>query len=140
MIKFGTGGWREGKTLVDRELQSRGTDGTLSLDNRDYSFDVERGSDSRLLPNPSLGQRRDDRAGQRAFRDDGVQDANTQFNATIDQEVPEDDSPRHFYQDIGERVKNTFDMADSPDWIKSIVSFLLGCWIHELDCDFDKHV
>ncbi|KXT04646.1 hypothetical protein AC578_2100 [Pseudocercospora eumusae] len=119
---FGTGGWREGKALVDRELQSRGTDGTLGLDNRDSSLDLERGSDSRLLPNRSPAPPREDRGRQPAFRDDGAREANRQFNAITNQEEPEDDSPRHFYQDIGERMKNTFDTADAPDWMKNIGS------------------
>lgn len=123
---FGTGGWREGKALVDGELQSRGTDGTLGLDDRDSLLDLERS----LPISRTLGAQREERGRQPAFRDDGVREANRQFNSITNQEETEDESPRHFYQDIGERVKNTFDTPEAPEWMKNIGSaFKTPKWV-----------
>jgi len=33
-----------------------------------------------------------------------------------------DDSPRYFFQDLGERVRNTFDTTDSPQWLRDLGS------------------
>lgn len=132
---FGTGGWREGKALIDRELQSRGADGTLGLPSRGASLDLERGGGSNNGPlesssrntapsNRSLGAQRDDRGRQPVYRDESVERANRQFRAVTGQRQleEEDDGPRHFYQDFTERVKNTFDTADTPEWMQNLGS------------------
>lgn len=104
---FGTGGWREGRALIERESQARGGEGTLGLASRGASLDIERGT-SRTAGN-SNPTRRTPRDESSVYRDDNVREANRQFNAITNHEEEQDDSARHFYHDFGERVKNTID-------------------------------
>ena len=115
---FGTGGWREGRSLIERELQSRSEGGgTVGLAARGESLDLERraGGSSGISTPP-----------RRAQRDQPIpshaQEANRQFNSITNQDEEQDDSSRHFYQDIGERVRNTFDTIDRPEWTKNLGS------------------
>lgn len=117
---FGTGGWREGRALIDRELQSSGAGGgNVGLSERGASLDLERGTST--PPVQRSNAREAARPGP--FRDEGIRDANRQFNSITNQAPPdEDDGPRHFYQDLGERLRNTFDTADQPEWMRNIGS------------------
>jgi len=113
---FGTGGWREGRALIDRELQSRGDDGTLGLSARGASLDLENGARTATAaapPRPRASTRE-------PFRDEGTREANRQFNSITNQEEEIDESPRHFYQDLGERIRNTFDTTERPEWVSKI--------------------
>ncbi|SMR44321.1 unnamed protein product [Zymoseptoria tritici ST99CH_3D1] len=107
---FGTGGWREGRALIERELQARGAEGTVGLAARGSSLDVERNAG---ISTPDRRPQRD----QGVFRDERVREANRAFNAITNHEEEEDNSARHFYHDFGERVKNTFEGAE---WAKNI--------------------
>lgn len=107
---FGTGGWREGRALIEREVQARGNEGTLGLASRGASLDLERGvSRNSATSNPSRRTPRDESS---IYRDEHVREANRQFNSITNHEEGEDDSARHFYQDFGERVKNTIDSSE----------------------------
>jgi len=124
---FGTGGWREGRALIEREVQARGGgEGTLGLASRGASLDIERGT-SRNAGSSSTSRRmpRDESS---VYRDEHVREANRQFNSITNHEE-EDDSARHFYQDFGERVKNTIDSSEvlrnigsaftTPKWMQN---------------------
>lgn len=116
---FGTGGWREGRTLIERELQSRSEGArTVGLTPQGESLDLERGNGSgSSTPTP-----RPPRDAQGApLIPNHVQEANRQFNSITNQEEEVlDDGPRHFYQDFTERVRNTVDTIDRPDWMRNI--------------------
>lgn len=116
---FGTGGWREGRALIEREIQSRSQGGaTVGLAARGDSLDIERRAGttaSTSTPPQRAGAQREAPVPSR------VQEANRQFNA-ITNEEEEDDSARHFYQDFGERVRNTFDAVDRPEWMRNLSS------------------
>ncbi|KAF2160464.1 hypothetical protein M409DRAFT_70430 [Zasmidium cellare ATCC 36951] len=117
---FGTGGWREGRSLIEREIQSGSAEGTLGLASRGASLDLERDAAATTNPAPRRTERNEPR---QPFRDENIREANRQFNSITNQEeVQEDDSPRHFYQDFTERVRNTFDTAEQPEWMKNIGS------------------
>lgn len=113
---FGTGGWREGRVLIENELQSRDTEGSIvGLGSRGASLDFERNS------RPTAPLRRDFDDGDRsAVQAGNIREANRHFNAITNQEEPEDDSPRHFYQDFTERVRNTFDTIERPQWVQNL--------------------
>ncbi|KAF2767651.1 hypothetical protein EJ03DRAFT_315425 [Teratosphaeria nubilosa] len=99
---LGTGGWREGRALIDREVQSRSSaNGTTRRDQEG------------VLPTH-------------------IPESNRQFNAITNREAEEeeDDSPRHFYQDFAERVRNTFGTADRPEFIKNF-SFKTPKWLQQ---------
>jgi len=106
---FGTGGWREGRALIDQELLSRGEgSGNVGLASRGVAASST--SSSGVQRDPLLPTH--------------VQTANRHFNSiTNEPEEPEDDSARHFYQDFGERVKNTFENTfegiQTPRWMQS---------------------
>ena len=123
---FGTGGWREGRALIERELQSRGEDGaTVGLEARGASLDLEQqagagtgaGSGSGSGLGSSVPSRRTQRDSSVPTH---VQDANRQFNSITNQEEEPDDGARHFYQDFTERVRNTFDTIDRPEWMRNL--------------------
>ncbi|KAM3419377.1 hypothetical protein BST61_g5307 [Cercospora zeina] len=122
---FGTGGWREGKALLDRELQSRGTDSMLGLSARSASSDLERntmpsGEDTPFAPPARVAvASRDAFSDHPSPRTEGIREANRQFNTITNQEE-EDDSARHFYQDLGERIQNTFATAEPPEFVQKI--------------------
>ena len=116
---FGTGGWREGKALIDRELQSRGADSGLGLATRGASLDLERANASSAGRSRTLAE---DRGREPIFRDADAREANRQFNTITNQQEEEDDSARHFYQDFGERVQNTFASVETPEFMRNIGS------------------
>lgn len=102
------GGWRDGQTLIGRELQSDGSRVGLTPTYHDSSarssLDNRGRPESRasLLPVTNNARRADPR-----------QDiANEEL----------DDSGRYFFQDLGERVKNTFETADRPQWLRELGS------------------
>jgi hypothetical protein len=115
---FGTGGWREGRSLIERELQSRSEGGgTVGLAARGDSLDIERSAGSTTAGASTPPRRTPRELGAPSH----IQEANRQFNSITNQEEVDDDmSARHFYQDFGERVKNTFDSIDRPDWMKNL--------------------
>ncbi|KAK4977439.1 hypothetical protein LTR66_010710, partial [Elasticomyces elasticus] len=42
----------------------------------------------------------------------------------------EENSDRYFFQDLGQRVRNTFDTVERPDWVRSISqSFTTPKWM-----------
>ena len=106
---FGTGGWREGRALIEQELQSRGEGGThVGLASR--AADIE----SRPGTTPPSSRRQPQQPSAH------VQEANRQFNSITNEREEEDESARHFYQDFGERVRNTFDTIERPEWTRNI--------------------
>ncbi|KAK3674684.1 hypothetical protein LTR78_005406 [Recurvomyces mirabilis] len=130
---FGTGGWREGKALIDREIQSRGEASTVGLTNQDRSsLDFDRGrpvasaaatAATAGIYTPPIGSRSTRAQQQEPLLATHVQEANRQFNSiTNREEGPEDDEPRAFYQDFAERVKNTFESTDRPEWVRNVGS------------------
>ncbi|KAI5274519.1 hypothetical protein E4T47_02489 [Aureobasidium subglaciale] len=102
----GTGTWREGRILIERELQADGSQLHLAssslLSSAEpsprHSADLNR--PSRLTNNSRASAAR--RAAVRMPQED------------------EDTSERAFFQDIGQRVRNTFDTVEAPAWLKDI--------------------
>ncbi|KAK0882196.1 hypothetical protein LTR87_003944 [Friedmanniomyces endolithicus] len=129
---FGTGGWREGRALIERELLSRGGEASaVGLTSRNStSLDLDRragGAAGAGMSTPPIGAAARGRASQReALLPTHIQDANRQFNSITNREEPveEDDGPRRFYHDFAERVRNTIDAPDRPEWVRSIGSAL----------------
>jgi hypothetical protein len=115
---LGIGGWREGLALISQDLQSRDLIGSATqADRTSASFDLER------APRTSFGQ---SRAPQGAFRPQApsanTREANRNLSAVSNQQDDDDESPRHFYHDFTERVRNTIDTIEAPAWAKNIGS------------------
>ncbi|KAI7545323.1 hypothetical protein KC331_g6279, partial [Hortaea werneckii] len=138
----GTGGWREGRAIIEAELQRRGGAvatatggaGGSSLDRLAPGGSSSSADATRSRGNDVIGSRSSTptgRAGNGGSRDaqrgpllptSNVGEANRQFRSiTNNQEDEEDEGgPRHFYQDFAERVRNTFDTAERPEWIQNL--------------------
>ena len=106
---LGIGGWRDGQTLIGRELQNDGS--RVGLAPTTYhdssarsSLDNRRRPENRasLLPVSDNTRRADPRE----------HIANEQV----------DDSGRYFFHDLGERVRNTFETTDRPQWLRELGS------------------
>ncbi|KAF2157032.1 hypothetical protein K461DRAFT_218105 [Myriangium duriaei CBS 260.36] len=115
---FGTGGWREGQALIDRELRDR--DSSFGLSTRPErgfrdrpSLDgvadsANEGRDPLLMPLGGTSRTRD--TARRTERQ----------SAPPTQDDDNDDSARFFFQDLGERVRNTFETTDRPQWLSDL--------------------
>lgn len=118
---FGTGGWREGRALIDREIQARGEGSAVGLSPRGASLDLERGASGSGTSTPARGAQQGSYLSSHVNTDHRTREANRQFNSITNQEEDrEDDSARHFYQDFTERVKNTFETVDRPEWMQNL--------------------
>ncbi|PNS20120.1 hypothetical protein CAC42_5570 [Sphaceloma murrayae] len=107
---MGTGGWREGRALIEREIQDQSQ--TLGLaPPRDGSF----------RDRPSLDESRGNEGRAPLFMPLGGQaQSSTRSPVRRQAQEEEDDGPRYFFQDLGERVKNTFDTSERPQWLQEI--------------------
>jgi len=102
----GAGTWREGRILIERELQADGSQLNLAssslLSSNEpsprHSADLNR--PSRLSNNNRASAAR--RAAARMPEED------------------EDTSDRAFFQDVGQRMRNTFDTVETPAWLRDI--------------------
>lgn len=119
-VGFGTGGWREGRTLIDQEIRSGGSDG-LGLNTRDES--------SPLATNPRTNLLSDSPAGSRTSTPPIPTSA--PFAARTGAAPPparrardslptDEEGTGNFFQDFAHRVKNTVDLAERPQWMKNI--------------------
>ena len=136
---FGTGGWREGRALIERENQSGSEGTTLGMSPRGTSLDLERGSGSAGSSTPARRSQQAPLIPGHANADPRIGEANRQFNAiTNREEEPEADSARHFYQDFAERVKNTFETTDRPEWMQNLGNGItMPNWMKNDDRDSD---
>ena len=107
---FGTGGWREGRDLIARDLNGRGAS-TLGLtESPRPSADGPRPGravPTRWVP-PSERSSQNDRAPTRAA-------TNRPARPALDLEPEEE----NFFTLFGKRVKNTIDTFDKPKWMQS---------------------
>lgn len=112
---FGTGGWREGRALIARELQGDGAHLGLASANEGLLSGMStppihggRNGGARSAPKLSTASVRANTAARRAAA------------APPDDQDEGDEGDRYFFQDFSERIKNTFDAVERPDWLKDI--------------------
>ena len=119
---YGTGGWREGRTLIEREVSGAAGPGTgssshtLGLNARrglmddvdDHDSDVEAGR-SRPAARRTVGQ------GQR------YRDAPARRTGLLDPQPDEaGEEEGGFFQDLAHRVQNTIDTTERPAWLEGL--------------------
>jgi hypothetical protein len=105
---YGTGGWREGRDLIERELQGHSSLAQLGHGRTDRHI-VPNNPNNRIAPTISIPP------AQRA-RPDPV--TPTRPNADPHQGIaPEDEN---FFEAFGHRVRNTFDTVSPPRWLKEV--------------------
>jgi hypothetical protein len=112
---YGTGTWREGRDLIERELQGHSSLGRLPGN-----------SDRRSVPNnpnnrsaPSLSVPAAERArslGQPSRSTPASRPRADPRQRTLPKE-PEDEN---FFEAFGHRVKNTFDTVQTPKWLQNV--------------------
>lgn len=116
---YGMGGWREGRDLIERELNgfgslavsSRGGRSTWASD-RDET-DSRGSSSSRLRVSPAEGSR-SPRPAQRPVTAPTVVDG--------------EEEEENFFQSFAHRVRNTFETANTPQWFQGD-QFRLPRWM-----------
>ncbi|KAG8631727.1 hypothetical protein KVT40_000867 [Elsinoe batatas] len=104
-------GWREGRALIEREIQDRSSN--LGIAPRDGSF----------RDRPSLdesGNNNDEGRAPLLMPTGGTSRSSNPGPAARHPPEVQDDSPRYFFQDFGERVKNTFDTSERAQWLQEI--------------------
>ena len=114
---YGMGGWREGRDLIERELNgfgslavsSRGTRSTWASDRNESD---SRGS-SRLRV-PAAEGSRSPRPAQRPV--------------TAPTVVDEEEEEENFFQSFAHRVRNTFETTNTPQWFQG-EPFRLPRWM-----------
>jgi len=116
---FGTGGSREGRALIERELQADPSHVSLSS--------TARPAPSSNADAPGRG-RPEGRAPLlpilNAYEPPRQSDRIDEPSNPDQQQEEESESGRWFFQDLGERVRNTLDTTDRPAWLKDIGSNL----------------
>jgi hypothetical protein len=106
---YGTGSWREGRDLIERELQGASSLGRLGgTDRRSY---VPNNPNNRAAPNLSIPPA-ERRLGQAST---------SRINATPQPPPPstaaEDDN---ILEAFGHRIKNTMDTVQTPKWLQNV--------------------
>jgi len=114
---FGTGGWREGRDLIARDLNGpAGNTNTLGLLNTSSSLSSPRGSSDIARP-PRWA------SPTRPAQNSGsmLHDATTRAARANRQPLPLDPEPEdeNFLASFGRRVKNTIDTFETPRWMGS---------------------
>ena len=124
---FGTGGWREGRALLERERL-----GTQGLGLSDHYTNHDRAAPEHFAPysdspprsDPSLhggtahatGSVLDGTQGQSASLHRSEPGQSRRPAAASGRHLEEEEEEGGFFQDFAHRVKNTFDTADKPDF------------------------
>ncbi|KAI1804366.1 LMBR1-like membrane protein-domain-containing protein [Daldinia bambusicola] len=114
---YGSGSWREGRDLIERELN--GTSISRRLDEAaSRSANGQRRSAPILtVPAARAEGTRTPFATSPSYHDAPVGRPGRPSRAEINDTEPEDDN---FFTSIGHRFKNTFDTIDTPKWIQDI--------------------
>lgn len=108
---YGSGSWREGRDLIERELQgSLGRPGAGSLETRPRAAGI---SDRRPSPNASSG---------RTERQRTAVVATSSRPARMSQPAsePTDEEEETFFGAFAHRVRNTFEVAQTPSWLRNV--------------------
>ncbi|KAI0180009.1 LMBR1-like membrane protein-domain-containing protein [Hypoxylon sp. FL1284] len=114
---YGTGSWREGRDLIERELN--GTSISRRLDEAASRSATGRSRAAPILTVPAARNEgsRTPFATSPSYRDQlSTRTAQSSRPRIVDSE-PEDDN---FFANLGHRFKNTFDTMDTPKWLQEI--------------------
>ncbi|KAL9618033.1 MAG: hypothetical protein Q9160_007222 [Pyrenula sp. 1 TL-2023] len=108
---FRVGGWREGRDLINRELQ--GGPGSLGLSPRPSSDDAARAAPTLWVPPAE----RNENSSEQSSRPQAMRPTRPSARGpALEPTLPEDDE--NIFQLFGKRVKNTIDTIDKPKWMQ----------------------
>lgn len=108
---FGTGTWREGRDLIEREIQDRASSDSAALLNRHPGESAGESPPSQSSNRPSrvptmyIPPPEESRTAQRQAE---------RLTAATEAAVEHDEN---FFSDFAHRVRNTFDNVERPDWL-----------------------
>ena len=115
---FGTGGWREGRELIERELHGSSNLGLTGR--RDgASSPVPRGTRSPVRTNPQENQS-STRQGVRPHAQRQTTHAEQQAQRLAEATAAAEEEDENFFQGFAHRVKNTIDSVERPDWMNDL--------------------
>ncbi|KAI2630692.1 LMBR1-like membrane protein-domain-containing protein [Hypoxylon sp. NC1633] len=117
---YGTGSWREGRELIERELN--GTSISRRLDDAAARSANSQGRAAPILTVPTVPAARNEGsrtpfATSPSYRDQPAGRTAQLSRPGITDSEPEDDN---FFTNLGHRFKNTFDTVDTPKWLQEI--------------------
>lgn len=108
---YGTGSWREGRDLIERELQGHSSLGRLG----------DNPIDRRSVPNNPLNRSAPTISVPPAERQRSLgQPSTSRPNADPQQRSEISPEDENFFEAFGHRVKNTVDTIQTPKWLQSI--------------------
>ncbi|KAG8534004.1 uncharacterized protein KY384_000846 [Bacidia gigantensis] len=114
---LGTGGWREGRDLINRELQSSARLGLASRSATDgASSPLPPGNQSPRRNTPNANPSNANARPELGRQSTGARQAQRLADATLAAEQ-EDES---FFEGFAHRVKNTFDTIERPSWLDEL--------------------
>lgn len=114
---FGTGGWREGRTLIDHEIRSTDSQ-SLGLSTRDHSPTP---SISRTPTSAPFSNSRIDSFSNAVAPSSVAPPTRRERQQIISKPLPADEEGEgNFFQDFAHRVKNTLDTTQRPEWMAKI--------------------
>jgi hypothetical protein len=106
---YGTGSWREGRDLIERELQGASSLGRLAgTDRRSH---VPNNPNNRTAPNLSIPP------AERRLGQASTPRMNTTSQPPQPSAAPEDDNSLEAF---GRRIKNTMDTVQTPKWLQNV--------------------
>ncbi len=112
---IGSNTWREGRDLIERDLNSSVSAGQLgTLSTRPSSNPQPRSQHQQSTPSES--RRNNPTRPDRRYRDD----ANDRHDHGTGREENEDDAEGNVFSEFAHRVRNTFDVTDRPRWMKNL--------------------
>jgi hypothetical protein len=108
---YGTGSWREGKDLIERELQGHSSLGQLGDGSANRRSNVPNNPNNRTAPSISVPP-------AERHRSLGQPSSRPSVDPQQRREVaPEDEN---FFEAFGHRVKNTVDTIQTPKWLQNV--------------------
>ncbi|EFE38507.1 LMBR1 domain protein [Trichophyton verrucosum HKI 0517] len=130
---FGTGGWREGRSLIETELNGPGYLGLSSTSRTPRSSTTSSRTAAhranlpdtlpryRDAPPPTTPSNRGTAAAASAAAAPAHTSASTSAPRPVDgEEDEEDEEDEGFFQSFAHRVRNTIDTASTPKWLQDV--------------------
>lgn len=105
---YGTGSWREGRDLIERELQGHSSLSRLNQASRHY---VPNNPNNRNAPSVSVPP---------ADRHRSLGTASTLRSSNPPQRAPKEPEDENFFEGFAHRFKNTFDTVQTPKWFQNV--------------------
>jgi len=109
---YGTGSWREGRDLIERELQGHSSLGRLGDTPVDRRSNVPNNPNNRIAPTITVPPAERHRSLGQPSTSRSIVDPQPRREV-----APEDEN---FFEAFGHRVKNTVDTIQTPKWLQNV--------------------